>query len=46
MLLRLNPVCRRMICLICALLLVVGLGFGGPGAAGAQEKATTLVQAR
>jgi len=46
LLLRLKPVCRRMMCLICALLLVPGLGFAGPGAAGAQEKATALVQAR
>ncbi len=43
---RLKPVCRRTICLICALLLATGLGFGGPGAAGGQEKATTLVKAK
>jgi len=46
LLLRLKSVCRRTICLICALLLATGLGFGGPGAAGGQEKATTLVQAK
>ncbi len=46
MLLRLKSACRRTICLICALLLATGLGFGGPGAAGGQGKATTLVQAK
>lgn len=42
LLLRMKPVCRRTICLICALL----LGFGGPGAASAQEKNAALVQAK
>jgi len=44
--LRLKTICQKTICLICALLLIIGLGPGELGAAGAQEKDANLVAAK